>query len=234
MQLKSWHFLLFSFICILLSEIIINPSKRSKKSFIYNYLLGICLFTVVILASYLLNPLINWTQENHWGLWSNLALPKSIQLILEVLTLDLSLYFWHRINHKFNFLFKLHSLHHSDLMLDHSSFFRFHPLEIILSYFIRILVILIFGLSPEALALFSVIFLPIVVFQHSSIILPARVEKILSKIIVSPRIHHLHHSAEEKDLNKNFASIFSFWDQIFRTFNNRKGPIKYGITEHQN
>ena len=114
MQLKSWHFLLFSFICILLSEIIINPSKRSKKSFIYNYLLGICLFTVVILASYLLNPLINWTQENHWGLWSNLALPKSIQLILEVLTLDLSLYFWHRINHKFNFLFKLHSLHHSD------------------------------------------------------------------------------------------------------------------------
>lgn len=233
MQLKSWHFLLFSFIIILITEFWINPSHRNKKSLLLNYLLGLILFSIVIAASFFLSPLISWTQSHNWGLWFWADIPKYLRYLLEILTLDLSLYLWHRANHKFDFLFQFHSFHHSDKTLDHSSFFRFHPIEILMSYSVRIMVILIFGLSPDALALFSLIFMPVVLFQHSSIILPARAEKILNKIIVTPRLHHLHHSAENREMEKNFASIFSFWDRLFNSFNNREGSIKYGVTEHQ-
>jgi len=39
----------------------------------------------------------------------------------------------------------------------------------------------------------------------------------LSKIIVTPSIHWVHHHAEREDTDSNYATIFSLWDWLFNT-----------------
>ena len=47
-------------------------------------------------------------------------------------------------------------------------------------------------------------------------------------------MHKIHHSQVMKETNSNYASIFSFWDRIFRTFVMIKEipQIKLGLKEY--
>lgn len=47
--------------------------------------------------------------------------------------------------------------------------------------------------------------------------LPFRFEKILNLLIVTPRMHGIHHSMVKRETDCNFSIIFSFWDGIHKT-----------------
>ena len=55
------------------------------------------------------------------------------------------------------------------------------------------------------------------VFHHSNLRLPIGFERLLSKIIVTPRMHGIHHSQVRRENNSNFGTVFTWWDRLHRT-----------------
>ncbi len=133
--------------------------------------------------------------ENHGvGLVKMIRLPKFLETALAVAALDYTLYLWHVLTHKLPFLWRFHRVHHADLDLNAATALRFHFGEIAISTIFRAGQILIIGVSPGALKLWQEMLIISVLFHHSNLRLPKEFEETLSKFIVTPRLHGIHHS----------------------------------------
>lgn len=144
-----------------------------------------------------------------WSGWLGLG--------LDVLLLDLWIYWWHRANHELQFLWRFHSVHHLDETLDTSSALRFHFGEVVLSACVRGVVIVVFDLPLASVLLFEAIVLTSAIFHHSDAKLPSRLEAALARVIITPSIHWIHHHAIRADTDSNYGTLFSFWDRLFRS-----------------
>ncbi len=144
-----------------------------------------------------------------WSGWLGLG--------LDIVVLDLWIYWWHRANHEFPFLWRFHSVHHLDETLDTSSALRFHFGEVVLSACVRGVLIVVFDLPLASVLLFEGIVLASAIFHHSDAKLPPRLEAALAKVIITPSIHWVHHHAIRKDTDSNYGTFFSFWDRLFRS-----------------
>ena len=69
--------------------------------------------------------------------------------------------------------------------------------------------------------MFSVVFFAsfeaATLFHHSNWRLPIPVERILNLILVTPRMHGIHHSIVQSETNSNWGTIFCWWDKLHRT-----------------
>ena len=144
-----------------------------------------------------------------WSGWLGLG--------LDVLLLDLWIYWWHRANHELPFLWRFHSVHHLDETLDTSSALRFHFGEVVLSALVRGVVIVVFDLPLASVLLFEAIVLTSAIFHHSDAKLPPLLEAMLARVIITPSIHWIHHHALRADTDSNYGTLFSFWDRLFRS-----------------
>jgi sterol desaturase/sphingolipid hydroxylase (fatty acid hydroxylase superfamily) len=117
-----------------------------------------------------------------------------IKTIVEFLILDYTNYIWHIINHKIPFLWRFHLVHHCDPDLDVTTALRFHFGEIIGSVFYRGAFVFLSGGTPLTVLLYELLFETATQFHHSNWKLPYHIEKVLNKIIVTPRMHGIHHS----------------------------------------
>lgn len=136
--------------------------------------------------------------------------------IASFLVLDMYIYLWHRfLMHSNKYGWYLHKFHHEDVTMNSSSAFRFHPIEVFLSQIPRIGVVWLFGISLELFVLYEVIFLIQNVIQHSNVSLPLQLDIFLSKFIITPNLHKVHHSIKVKETNSNYATILSLWDRVF-------------------
>ena len=86
-----------------------------------------------------------YTNELGWGLMNWLPLPTWLAVILTAVLLDLLIYWQHVIFHRVPLLWRLHKVHHTDLDIDVTTGFRFHPVEIVLSMLIKCLAIVVLG-----------------------------------------------------------------------------------------
>ena len=136
-------------------------------------------------------------------------------IALDILLLDLWIYWWHRANHRLPLLWRFHRVHHLDQWLDVTSAVRFHFGEVVLSALVRGAVILLIGFPLLSVILFESLVLAMAGFHHSNIRLPANLEKWLSWVIVTPSIHWVHHYIDQRDTDSNYGAIFSFWDRLF-------------------
>ncbi|MEM7047106.1 MAG: sterol desaturase family protein [Pseudomonadota bacterium] len=136
-------------------------------------------------------------------------------IILDVLVLDLFLYWWHRVNHEWPILWRLHEVHHLDEHLDTTSGVRFHFGEVALGAVARAPVIFLFDISFASVLIFETLVVAGVIFHHSNIRLSPVVEAILARVIITPGIHRVHHHAQQADTDSNYGTIFSFWDHLF-------------------
>lgn len=148
-----------------------------------------------------------------FGLLSLFVLPRTVQWIVGLLLLDLSFYYWHRANHAWSFLWRFHNAHHVDPDLDVSTAFRFHFVEIGFSAAFRAVQILMIGGPPSIFIAYELAFQLNTLFQHSNVRLPIAVERWLSRVLVTPRMHGIHHSQVREENNSNWSSVFSFWDR---------------------
>jgi sterol desaturase/sphingolipid hydroxylase (fatty acid hydroxylase superfamily) len=76
----------------------------------------------------------------------------------------------------------------------------------------------VLGVDPDALIWWQRMLLVSILFHHSNLRLPENVERELVRFIVTPRMHGIHHSQVEEQTNSNWASLFSWWDMLHRTF----------------
>jgi len=165
----------------------------------------------------------------HWLVW-----PAWAEMVVAVVLFDAWQYLWHLLNHQVSFLSRFHSVHHADAEMDASSALRFHPGEIFLSSSARLAVLPVLGLSVEQLLLYETLLLPVILFHHSNVRIPAGLDRALRVAIPTPWMHWVHHSQIAAERNSNYSSLLSVWDRLFVTFRLRERPeeIRLGLPEY--
>jgi sterol desaturase/sphingolipid hydroxylase (fatty acid hydroxylase superfamily) len=152
-----------------------------------------------------------------FGLLHLMGLPLAARFGLGFLLMDLTFYYWHRANHRIPVLWRFHNVHHIDPDLDVSTALRFHAGEVLFSVACRVVQIGLLGVSPLTYMVYESIFQGSTLFHHSNVRLPLRVERLLNIILVTPRMHGIHHSVIEPETNSNYGVVFSWWDLLHRS-----------------
>lgn len=152
------------------------------------------------------------------GLLRQMALPPPLRIFAGVLLLDYTLWIWHWLNHRSPALWRFHRVHHVDLDLDSWTGLRFHFGEMTVAGVVRLLQIRLIGPDAAALTIWQTLLLLSIFFHHSKIALPWQVERALSRVIVTPRMHAIHHSEVRGEMDSNWSSLLSVWDRVHGTF----------------
>ena len=210
--------------------------KGRTGHYVVNLLLGFFNAFVVgfiFAASIAVNT--HYAREHNFGLLNVLPLGTFWSWVLAILIFDMWQYWWHRINHRIPVLWRFHRVHHSDAEMDASSAVRFHTCEIILSSLMRLMILPLIGMSIEQLALYEAILLPVILFHHSNVRIPNKIDRWLRLVIVTPWIHWVHHSRWQPETDSNYSSLFSWWDRLFGSFRLRDDPsqIELGLDEYE-
>jgi sterol desaturase/sphingolipid hydroxylase (fatty acid hydroxylase superfamily) len=174
--------------------------------------------TVQAIEVPLVRPLAALVEQRRWGITQAVAAPPWIAAALALLLLDYTLYVWHVLTHRVPWLWRLHVVHHIDRDLDASTALRFHAAEIAASVPWRAAQVLVIGVSPHVLALWQTCVLGSILFHHANVRLPAGLERVLNLVLVTPRMHGIHHSAVREHTDSNWSSGFAIWDRLHGTF----------------
>jgi sterol desaturase/sphingolipid hydroxylase (fatty acid hydroxylase superfamily) len=157
------------------------------------------------------------TRRRRWGLVPRLPLPPWIGRALAIVLLDYSLYAWHILLHRVPLLWRMHLPHHVDLDLDASTAARFHFMEFLASIPWRAAQVMLIGADRRALSLWQKLTLAEVVFHHANLRLPLPLEHAISRLVMTPRLHGIHHSSVRGERDSNFSSGLTVWDVLHGT-----------------
>jgi sterol desaturase/sphingolipid hydroxylase (fatty acid hydroxylase superfamily) len=180
-------------------------------------------------------PLAKRVEDGRRGWLFVTRLPEPVRRAVGFLLLDYTLFVWHRLNHQVPVLWRFHLVHHVDLDLDASTGIRFHFGEMLLSTIFRAGQVRLFGIGPGTLATWSRLLLASVIFHHSNLRLPLRLERLLTLIVVTPRMHGVHHSIVRRETDSNFSSLLSWWDLLHGSLrlNVPQRAITIGVPAYQ-
>jgi len=200
---------------------------------------GISLAVVTVLQTPFLIPAAKWAGERRFGLLNLTDMAPPVRIALAVMLLDYTLWVWHRINHVVPFFWRFHLVHHVDRDMDASTAFRFHFGEQTLSIGYRLFQVALIGADPASIWIWHGLLVVAIVFHHSNARLPVGLERLLVKVVVTPRMHGIHHSNYRNEANGNWSSLFSAWDYLHRTMllnvpqqDVRIGVPAYGQEQH--
>lgn len=149
--------------------------------------------------------------------------------LVAFIVLDFAGYIVHLINHKYNFFWNAHIIHHSS-----EEFNLACALRQSVSVFVKLFVILllpaaVLGVPAEVIAVVAPLHLFAQFWYHTRHIGNMG---FLEHIIVTPSHHRVHHAINKEYLDKNLGQIFIVWDKMFGTFQQelKEVPPVYGIT----
>ena len=211
-----------TFFCLLFSLEKIFPLRRPRRAIFGRLLLNLAMSGLAFLvAGLLVRPAamsaLHWSAQQPFGLVHLARIPAGIELVVAFLLMDLTFYWWHVANHRIPFLWRFHNVHHMDPDLDVSTGFRFHFGEVAMSAVFRVAQVTLIGISAPAFAAYELVFQANTLFHHSNVRLPIRIERLLNKVLVTPRMHGIHHSQLQRETNSNYGVVFPWWDRLHRT-----------------
>jgi sterol desaturase/sphingolipid hydroxylase (fatty acid hydroxylase superfamily) len=160
---------------------------------------------------------IFWVGDRNLGLLRLVSLPSPFAVLLGLVLMDLTFYWWHRANHRFFLLWRFHGVHHLDPDLDVTSAARFHFGEVLYSTLFRVLQVGLLGVDVYTFLLYEATYQGANMLQHSNLRLPLLLERVLNKVLVTPRMHGIHHSVVSAEVGSNFSVVFRWWDILHRT-----------------
>lgn len=196
--------------------------------------IGVDLVGYALIQSYLLGWVIaritGWL-DGTTGL-SRLRLvgdwPVAAQVAFFVVTHDLYIYLFHRLQHHSPLLWRIHEAHHATADVDWLSGARSHAVEILINQTIEFAPIVLLGAAPQVALIKLTLDAIWGMYIHANI--DVRSGR-LQAIINGPEMHRWHHAIEIRD-GVNFATKFAFWDWLLGTAYRPAGkPSGYGITE---
>jgi sterol desaturase/sphingolipid hydroxylase (fatty acid hydroxylase superfamily) len=174
---------------------------------------------VVILVSYSwLSAQLAITHINA-GLWL---------YIIAFICIDFASYWSHRLNHKINFFWNQHVIHHSSEEFNMACALR-QSISNILGYGALFLIpAAILGIPEQVIAVLAPLHLFGQFWYHTQ-----HIGKLgwLEYIIVTPSQHRVHHAINPIYIDKNLSAIFCVWDRMFGTFQEelKEEPPVYGV-----
>jgi len=169
-------------------------------------------------------------EARSWGLFQSLEAPTWLVIAMSVILLDLAIYLQHVLFHAVPVLWRLHRMHHADLEFDVTTGLRFHPIEILLSMGIKLGVVTALGTPAVAVLVFEVLLNATSMFNHGNVRLPARIDRALRWIVVTPEMHRVHHSIVPRETNSNFGFNLPWWDRLFGTYRAQPAAGHEGMT----
>ena len=164
-----------------------------------------------------------WAREQQWGWLNQMDWPLWAEVMVALLLLDLAIYLQHVMVHAIPLFWRFHRLHHADLDYDATTGLRFHPVEILFSMSLKMLLVVTMGAPLLAVILFEIILNVASVFNHGNVRLPGWLEPWVRALIVTPDMHRIHHSAIREETNSNYGFSLSIWDRLFGTYH--KQPV---------
>ncbi|MEO5997733.1 MAG: sterol desaturase family protein [Chitinophagaceae bacterium] len=218
----------------ILEQLLNTPFKFKNRPihFFNNILFQIVNYVVSFFFALFQVLFIQWLADHKIGILNQTEIPFVVKAFVGVACFDFTTYWFHRLAHKITFLWRMHRVHHSDITMDSSTFFRFHPLEIIFFGCGQILAATIFGLDTLILGLYFFIVIIFNVLQHANILFATWTDSLFGAIFATPNLHKVHHSQHQEYTDSNFSDIFILWDKFFGTY--RYLPVKkieYGLQE---
>lgn len=202
---------------------ILSPKRRLEIPKLLRWTNNLALVALDTALIRLLFPLLavgmaTSAEQNGWGLLQMTNVPFALACFLAVIILDLAIYAQHVLFHAVPVLWRLHRMHHADLDFDVSTGVRFHPLEIVLSMGIKLMVVVVLGAPALGVLLFELWLNATALFSHSNVRLPKGLDRTLRYFIVTPDMHRIHHSVLPAETNSNFGFNLTWWDRLFNSY----------------
>jgi sterol desaturase/sphingolipid hydroxylase (fatty acid hydroxylase superfamily) len=201
----------------------ISPRRRLTQPMGLRWCANIAITIINIFCTRLFFPLAPvfvalYASEQHFGLFNVLDVPVLVSQVASFAVLDLSNWVFHHLEHRVRLLWRLHAVHHSDPDYDFSTALRFHPLEALLTVVVESLVIVLMGAPAIAVLCYKVVQVFMAAFAHGNLKLAAQADRQLRKVLVTPDLHRIHHSASPRETNSNYGGITPWWDRVFGTY----------------
>jgi sterol desaturase/sphingolipid hydroxylase (fatty acid hydroxylase superfamily) len=198
------------------------PLRHQKNSLKTRLLPNLTLTLISgLISAILFGPMVYFSilavKKYDLGLLNLVGLKGVPYYIVGFLMMDLIMYYWHRLNHQLSFLWRFHNIHHIDLDLDTTTSLRFHIVETLYTGVYRLFQIILVGTNVPLFVAYEMVFQINTFFQHSNIKLPISFERLLNIILVTPRMHGIHHSNYKDENYSNWGIVFSFWDKMHKT-----------------
>lgn len=159
------------------------------------------------------------------------SLPTWLQFLLAVLCADLAQALLHRAYHRWDWLWRFHSVHHSSTHMDWLAGSRMHLVEIVLTRGMVLLPLVVLGFAQGAINAYVILVGLQAVLAHAN--LGVRFGW-LEYVLVLPRYHHWHHARDPGFVDANFAIHLPLVDWLMGTFRlPRDGswPAEYGVLD---
>lgn len=171
-------------------------------------------------------PATAWLNARHFGALSHASFSPLSAILFGVVALDASAYAAHRSMHAIPALWKAHSVHHSDPLVDVTTALRFHPIETAWRFTFVVVPAWLLGLPVEAVAAYRVVSVFTATLEHMNVEVWQPLDTVLSVMIGTPNMHKVHHSRIPTETNTNYGNIFSLFDRLLGTFT----PSKYATS----
>jgi sterol desaturase/sphingolipid hydroxylase (fatty acid hydroxylase superfamily) len=213
-------------------EFVIPLVPRKNRHLKANISLAVILMVLNVLFTSFTIFTGSWVQKHHIGILNHITLNKTFSVILGFLFLDFwSGYLVHYMFHRSAWLWGLHSVHHSDDMVDVTTTFRQHPIETVIRILFNLAAVVIMGIPMWVLLVYLTISTIHAQLEHANVRLPAKLDRVLQFIIVTPNMHKIHHSKYQHETDSNYSNMLSVWDRMFGTFKRKKdySQIDYGL-----
>lgn len=209
-------------------------AKKQQRFFRPQWFTDMCFFV----GQYVVWNGIVFGLLNFWGQYLTGIIPHAFQatvrsqpFVLQVLEIllfsDLLIYWGHRLQHRVDFLWRFHKVHHSAEHLDWLAAYREHPIDSIYTIGLINLPAVIMGFPLEPI-MGVIAFRGIwAIYIHSNVRLPIGPLKL---IIGAPELHHWHHDLDRRA--GNYANLSPLMDVLFGTYTcPDQEPEKFGIQE---
>ena len=189
----------------------------SLSSGITNILKDILGLAVIIISyPYILEKIVIFEVEN-----------SLLTYFIAFICIDLASYFVHLINHKVNFFWNQHIIHHSSEEFNLACALRQSISNLVGFGGIFLVPAALMGVPTEVISTLTPIHLFAQFWYHTK-----HIGKMgfLEYIIVTPSQHRVHHAINPIYIDKNLAAIFCIWDRVFGTFQEEldSEPAIYG------
>lgn len=161
-----------------------------------------------------------WSVDELWPGVTDVAI---VSFALYLVLFDFVDYLLHRAQHRFDWWWQLHAVHHSQRQMTMWSDNRNHLLDDVLRDAVIVWVALLVGIAPGQFVAVVAVTQLLESLSHANVRLSFG--PLIGRVLVSPQFHRVHHgigigheSAGPGSLGgHNFAVLFPVWDLLFGT-----------------
>lgn len=202
---------------------VIAPRRRLTDNKVRRWLTNLSLIVIDTAVVRFFLPVLPvgmalMARQQGWGILNIITLPSWMETILAIMVLDFVIYLQHVLFHSLPILWRLHRMHHTDLDIDVTTGNRFHPVEIVISIWIKMAAVTLIGPPAAAVLVFEVLLNATSQFNHGNIRIPVSLDRWLRLAMVTPDMHRVHHSVIPRETNSNFGFNLPWWDHLCGTY----------------